>query len=176
MKGINGLYRRRAESLTARHAFPLTDLRGGYGSFGNVTDRRHHRRTSADPSDSHGDQVPRDPGGLRDLADALTDRYDPIVGEDALHRLSDFLTVRVPGRRDDRGKTVPELVGERRYGVPRTGTGSWSVRRRRQARSARATAVNILSCGVVRNTATSQYQDLARSQVRHVLPECPGYQ
>jgi omega-hydroxy-beta-dihydromenaquinone-9 sulfotransferase len=56
-----------------------------------------------------------DPGGLRDLADALTDRYDPTVGEDALHRLSDFLTVRVPGRRDDRGKTVPELVGERRY-------------------------------------------------------------
>src|SRR5690349_2651132 len=53
-----------------------------------------------------------DPGGLRDLADALTDRYDPTVGEDALHRLSDFLTVRVPGRRDDRGKTVPELVGE----------------------------------------------------------------
>ncbi|MFI7430848.1 sulfotransferase family protein [Micromonospora sp. NPDC049836] len=56
-----------------------------------------------------------DPGGLRDLADALTHRYDPTVGEDALHRLSDFLTVRVPGRRDDRGKTVPELVGERRY-------------------------------------------------------------
>jgi hypothetical protein len=56
-----------------------------------------------------------DPGGLRDLADALTGRYDPIVGEDALRRLSDFLTVRVPGRRDDRGKTVPELVGERRY-------------------------------------------------------------
>ena len=56
-----------------------------------------------------------EPGGLRDLADALTERYDPIVGEDALQRLSDFLTVRVPGRRDDRGKTVPELVGERRY-------------------------------------------------------------
>ncbi|WFE39991.1 sulfotransferase [Micromonospora sp. WMMD998] len=56
-----------------------------------------------------------DPGGLRDLADALTHRYDPIVGEDALHRLSDLLTVRVPGRRDDRGSTVPELVGERRY-------------------------------------------------------------
>lgn len=56
-----------------------------------------------------------DPGGLRDLADALTSRYDPTVGEDALHRLSDFLTVRVPGRRDDRGKTVPELVGEQRY-------------------------------------------------------------
>jgi omega-hydroxy-beta-dihydromenaquinone-9 sulfotransferase len=56
-----------------------------------------------------------DPGGLRDLADALTIRYDPFVGEDALRRLSDFLTVRVPGRRDDRGKTVPELVGERRY-------------------------------------------------------------
>lgn len=55
------------------------------------------------------------PGGLRDLADALTARYDPTVGEDALHRLSDFLTVRVPGRRDDRGKTVPELVGARRY-------------------------------------------------------------
>ncbi|GIH03678.1 hypothetical protein Rhe02_17450 [Rhizocola hellebori] len=56
-----------------------------------------------------------DPGGLRDLADALTYRYDPDVGEDALRRLSDFLTVRVPGRRDDRGKTVPELVGEQRY-------------------------------------------------------------
>ncbi|WBB71223.1 sulfotransferase [Micromonospora sp. WMMD1128] len=56
-----------------------------------------------------------DPGGLRDLADALTHRYDPIVGEDALHRLSDLLTVRIPGRRDDRGGTVPELVGERRY-------------------------------------------------------------
>lgn len=56
-----------------------------------------------------------DPGGLRDLADALTHRYDPTVAEDALHRLSDVLTVRVPGRRDDRGKTVPELVGVRRY-------------------------------------------------------------
>ena len=31
-----------------------------------------------------------DPGGLRDLADALTDRYDPTVGEDALHRLSAY--------------------------------------------------------------------------------------
>ena len=30
-----------------------------------------------------------DPGGLRDLADALTVRYDPIVGDDALRRLSD---------------------------------------------------------------------------------------
>ncbi|WP_433384839.1 sulfotransferase family protein [Actinoplanes sp. CA-142083] len=57
-----------------------------------------------------------DPGGLRDLAEALTTRFDPIVGEDALRRLTDFLTVRVPGRRDDRGKTVPELVGEPRYG------------------------------------------------------------
>ncbi|MCZ7438116.1 sulfotransferase [Micromonospora sp. WMMC241] len=56
-----------------------------------------------------------DPGGLRDVADALTHRYDPTVGEDALHRLSDLLTVRVPGRRDDRGRTVPELVGEGRY-------------------------------------------------------------
>lgn len=56
-----------------------------------------------------------DPGGLRDLADALTDRYDPAVGEDALHRLSDFLTVFLPGRRDDRGKTIPELVGQQRY-------------------------------------------------------------
>jgi hypothetical protein len=56
-----------------------------------------------------------DSGGLRDLADALTDRYDPLAAEDALRRLSDILTVRVPGRRDDRGKTVPELVGERRY-------------------------------------------------------------
>ncbi|GAA2360491.1 hypothetical protein Cme02nite_37680 [Catellatospora methionotrophica] len=56
-----------------------------------------------------------DPGGLRDVADALSSRYDPTGGEDALHRLSDFLTVRVPGRRDDRGKTVPELVGAQRY-------------------------------------------------------------
>lgn len=56
-----------------------------------------------------------DPGGLRDLADALTHRYDPGVGEDALRRLSELLTVRVPGRRDDRGKTVPELVGQGRY-------------------------------------------------------------
>ncbi|SBT51379.1 sulfotransferase family protein [Micromonospora auratinigra] len=56
-----------------------------------------------------------DPGGLRDLADALTVRYDPEVGEDALRRLSEFLTVRVPGRRDDRGRTVPELVGGQRY-------------------------------------------------------------
>jgi hypothetical protein len=56
-----------------------------------------------------------DPGGLRDAAEALTTRYDPIVGEDALRRLTDLLTVRLPGRRDDRGKTVPELVGERRY-------------------------------------------------------------
>lgn len=56
-----------------------------------------------------------DPGGLRDLADALTSRFEPGVGEDALRRLSDLLTVRVPGRRDDRGRTVPELVGERRY-------------------------------------------------------------
>ena len=32
-----------------------------------------------------------DPGGLRDLADALTIRYDPIVGDDALRRLSDVL-------------------------------------------------------------------------------------
>ncbi|GAA1403484.1 sulfotransferase family protein [Catellatospora coxensis] len=56
-----------------------------------------------------------DPGGLRDLAAALTERYDPHVGEDALHRLSELLTVRLPGRRDDRGKTVPELVGRQRY-------------------------------------------------------------
>jgi hypothetical protein len=56
-----------------------------------------------------------DPGGLRDLADALTSRYDPIVGEDALRRLSRMLTVRIPDRRDDRGNTVPELVGEQRY-------------------------------------------------------------
>ncbi|TDC39658.1 sulfotransferase [Micromonospora sp. 15K316] len=37
-----------------------------------------------------------DPDGLRDLADALTHRYDPTVG-------------------DDRGRTIPELVGEERY-------------------------------------------------------------
>src|SRR6476620_4041049 len=57
-----------------------------------------------------------DPGGLRDLADALTTRYDPIVGDDALRRLSDYLTVRLVGRRDrDRGHTVPEVIGERHY-------------------------------------------------------------
>ena len=57
-----------------------------------------------------------DPGGLRDLADALTTRYDPIVGDDALRRLSDMLTVRMVDRRDrDRGHTVPEAIGERHY-------------------------------------------------------------
>src|SRR5947207_2280859 len=57
-----------------------------------------------------------DPGGLRDLADALTVRCDPIVGEDALRRLSDMLTVRLVGRRDrDRGNTVPTAIGERHY-------------------------------------------------------------
>jgi omega-hydroxy-beta-dihydromenaquinone-9 sulfotransferase len=57
-----------------------------------------------------------DPGGLRDLADALTIRYDPYVGDDALRRLNDILTVRMPGRRDrDRGHTVPQAIGERRY-------------------------------------------------------------
>jgi hypothetical protein len=57
-----------------------------------------------------------DPGGLRDLADALTIRYDPYVGNDALRRLSDFLTVRLPGRLDrDRGHTVPQAIGERHY-------------------------------------------------------------
>jgi omega-hydroxy-beta-dihydromenaquinone-9 sulfotransferase len=55
-----------------------------------------------------------DPGGLRDLADALTIRYDPYVGDDALRRLSDMLTVRLVGRRDrDRGYTVPAAIGER---------------------------------------------------------------
>jgi hypothetical protein len=57
-----------------------------------------------------------DPGGLRDLADALTVRYDPIVGEDALRRLSDMLTVGLPGRFDrDRGHTVSQAIGERHY-------------------------------------------------------------
>jgi hypothetical protein len=57
-----------------------------------------------------------DPGGLRDLADALTIRYDPIVGEDALRRLSDMLTVRLPARFDrDRGHTVSAAIGERHY-------------------------------------------------------------
>ncbi|GAA1627447.1 sulfotransferase family protein [Catellatospora bangladeshensis] len=56
-----------------------------------------------------------DPGGLRDLADALTIRYDPFVGHDALRRFSEMMTVRMPDRRDDRGRTVPEIVGERRY-------------------------------------------------------------
>ncbi|WP_242910665.1 sulfotransferase [Actinomadura terrae] len=57
-----------------------------------------------------------DPGGFRDLADALTVRYDPYVGDDALRRLSDLLTVRLVGRKDiDRGHTVPEAIGERHY-------------------------------------------------------------
>ncbi|MEV4537666.1 sulfotransferase [Asanoa sp. NPDC049518] len=57
-----------------------------------------------------------DPGGLRDLADALTVRYDPIVGDDALRRLSDMLTRRLVGRYDrDRGHTVPMVIGERHY-------------------------------------------------------------
>jgi hypothetical protein len=55
-----------------------------------------------------------DPGGFRDLADALTIRYDPYVGDDALRSLSDLLTMRLVGRRDiDRGHTVPEAIGER---------------------------------------------------------------
>jgi hypothetical protein len=57
-----------------------------------------------------------DPGGLKDLADALTTRYDPIAGEDALRRLSDMLTVRLPNRLDrDRGHTIPQAIGERHY-------------------------------------------------------------
>jgi hypothetical protein len=53
---------------------------------------------------------------LRDLADALTTRYDPFVGEDALRRLNDMLAVRLPGRLDrDRGHTVPEAIGQRHY-------------------------------------------------------------
>lgn len=57
-----------------------------------------------------------DPGGLRDLADALTTRYDNYVADDALRRLSDLLTVRVPGRMDfDRGHTAPQAIGERHY-------------------------------------------------------------
>jgi hypothetical protein len=57
-----------------------------------------------------------DPGGLRDLADALTIRYDPYVGNDALRRLSDMLTWRLVGRRDrDRGHNVPEAIGVRHY-------------------------------------------------------------
>jgi hypothetical protein len=39
-----------------------------------------------------------DPGGFPDLADALSIRYDPLVGDDALRRLSGILTVRLPGR------------------------------------------------------------------------------
>jgi hypothetical protein len=57
-----------------------------------------------------------DPGGLRDLADALTIRYDPFVGDDALRRLSDMLTVRLVDRLDrDRGHTAPQAIGERHY-------------------------------------------------------------
>lgn len=56
-----------------------------------------------------------DPGGLRDLADALTIRYDPYVGHDALRRLSD-LTVRLASRREGPGgDTVPAAIGERHY-------------------------------------------------------------
>lgn len=49
------------------------------------------------------------------MAEALTYRYDPVFSEDALQRFTEFLTVRIPGKRDDRGRTVPELVGEQRY-------------------------------------------------------------
>ncbi|SPL89405.1 unnamed protein product [[Actinomadura] parvosata subsp. kistnae] len=57
-----------------------------------------------------------DPGGFRDLADALTLRYDPYVGDDALRRLGELLTERLPGRLDvDRGHTVPGAIGERHY-------------------------------------------------------------
>lgn len=57
-----------------------------------------------------------DPGGLRDLADALTIRYDPIVGEDALRRLSDLFRVRLVNRIDrDRGHNLPTVIGERHY-------------------------------------------------------------
>ena len=57
-----------------------------------------------------------DPGGLRDLADALTIRYDNYVADDALRRLSDLLTVRLQARLDrDRGHTVPTAIGERNY-------------------------------------------------------------
>jgi omega-hydroxy-beta-dihydromenaquinone-9 sulfotransferase len=56
-----------------------------------------------------------DPGGLRDLADALTVRFDPIVGGDALRRLDHLLSVRMPERVDDRGKTVVQVIGERHY-------------------------------------------------------------
>jgi omega-hydroxy-beta-dihydromenaquinone-9 sulfotransferase len=57
-----------------------------------------------------------DPDGLRDLTDALTIRFDPIVGEHALRQLRDLMTVRLPGRLDrDRGHTVPQAIGERHY-------------------------------------------------------------
>src|SRR5918992_668117 len=72
-----------------------------------------------------------DPGGFRDLADALTIRYDPYVGEDALRRLSDLLTVRLVGSRDaDRGHTVPEAIGERHSGTRWAGCGRTSSRAR----------------------------------------------
>ena len=58
-----------------------------------------------------------DPGGFRDLADALTSRYDPYVGDDALRRLSDILTMRLVGRSDTtfRGWNVPAAIGEGHY-------------------------------------------------------------
>ena len=58
-----------------------------------------------------------DPGGFRDLADALTVRYDPYVGDDALRRLSDILTVRLVDRADTSfpGGNVPAAIGEGHY-------------------------------------------------------------
>jgi hypothetical protein len=57
-----------------------------------------------------------DPGGLRDLADALTARYDPYTGDDAIRRLSDMLTADLPGRYDSwRRMTVPQAIGEQNY-------------------------------------------------------------
>ncbi len=57
-----------------------------------------------------------DPGGLRDLADALTTRYDPYVGDDALRRLGEMLIVHLPRRFDSyRGHTVSQAIGERHY-------------------------------------------------------------
>lgn len=58
-----------------------------------------------------------DPGGLRDLADALSHRYDPYVGDDALRRLGQLLTVTLVGRSDTvfRGWDLPAAVGHDHY-------------------------------------------------------------
>src|ERR1700742_2592016 len=86
--------------------------RSGTSQLANIIGQ--HPRIHRIPMETH---FIVDPGGLRDLADALTVRYDPFVGDDAVRRLSDMLTVRMVNRRDrDRGHTVVQAIGERHYG------------------------------------------------------------